>query len=276
MKSLSLCFTTALVHVSVFAQTVMVDDTFSDGSISTNSSGTGTGFYSRVATGGTVTELNGVVHVQSNTSGGARAMINSNESADTTTEESIAYLFEGINFSTAFDDSHDGDTHRTYLGVRGSHGGRNDTVDNPGEGFYVEFGFGGMSGNPDGTSTFFYMDSERVPTTLATWTFDTLKILDAGVTNAELDIEIILNKTGWSINIQGDTANDKLISFSGTHADSGIANNLVTGHAFLGNQSESPNLNMSAKRVGIPEPTTFALLTSTLALGTVLIRRKKS
>ncbi|MGJ8640961.1 MAG: hypothetical protein ACSHYA_16340 [Opitutaceae bacterium] len=285
MKFRTLLLATTFVHASAFAQSVILDDDFSDGEVGTNRAGTGSGFYSRVATGGAVAEVNGAVRLISNLDGGARAFVISNESVDTTTQQFVSYIFEGVGFAITPDDSRDGETHRTYLGVRGKPTGNNDTIERPGVGFYVEFGFGGLSGNPDGTSTFFYMSADNTPTPLATWTFDTLKILDSGVTNTELNVEITLNQTDWSIEIQGDTVNNAPIRYSGTHAEYGIVNDITTGHAFLGNQSESPNLEMSAKRVSIPaptsraripEPATFVVLASTLALGVTLLRRKRS
>ncbi|MGJ8653627.1 MAG: hypothetical protein ACSHX8_10175 [Opitutaceae bacterium] len=273
MRLKHLFFTAGLVSTSVFAQTVTVDDTFSDDEISTNRFGTGTGFLSRVVTGGIVSESGGIVYLDSPKDGGSRVLINSNESADTTTARRIAYRFEGVNFALSDDDSGDGETHRTFLGVRSDPRVGNSSIESPGEGFYVEFGFGGMSGNPDGTSTFFYMNSDNVPTALASWTFDNLSLLDSEVNTTELDIEIILDRSDWSINIQGDSANNSPIRFSGTHAATGITNRITTGHAFIGNQSESPNLNLSAKRVSIPEPKTFALLAGILGLSAVLIRR---
>ena len=233
------------------ADASVVEDSFDDGIVGTNASGVGTGFASQVQSSGNITEAGGVVVIDSLRNGGGRGRISSNESASTTTTGGSTFRFEDVNFAVSADDSGNGTTHRTYLGIRGEPGVP-DTGENPNEGFYVEFGFGALSGNAAGTSTFFYNNAANVKTTLANWTFDTLKLLDAGVTNAELDIEINVSSTSWSLNIQGDTRDGGApISFSGTLAASSINNTVSDGHAFVHNQSESPNLALSLGAVEI-------------------------
>ncbi|MGJ8641602.1 MAG: alginate lyase family protein, partial [Opitutaceae bacterium] len=252
-----LLFITTLLAFSMAQANIIVDDSFDDGDIGTNTTGVGTGFVSGEQSGGSVTEAGGFLVADSPTNGGRRARFASNESANTRTTGGAIYLFEDLNFSASADDSGDGSTHWTYLGIRGASGAAN-AGPNPGEGFYVEFGFGGVSGNAAGTSTFFYNDASNVKTTLASWTFDTLALLDTGVTNAELDITISVTGNDWSLDILGDTAGGSPISFSGTHAASSITNTVTTGYAFLHNQSESPNLELSLGRVEITEiPTLY-------------------
>ncbi|MGD9420477.1 MAG: carbohydrate-binding protein [Verrucomicrobiota bacterium JB025] len=232
---------------------IVVNDSFDDGAIGSNGSGLGSGFNSRVdGTAASVTETNGFAILDSPANGGRRAQISSKESADTTTTFGAVFLFEDVGFAISSDDSGDGTTHRTYLGLRGSNGLSNNSIGEPGQGFFVEFGFGDLSGNAAGTSTFFYNDASNNQTTLATWTFDTLSILDSGVVNAELDVEITVSGTEWSIEVLGDThSGGAAISFSGTHADSSIAPDIATGFAYAANQSESPNLELSLGRVEI-------------------------
>ncbi|MGJ8653632.1 MAG: carbohydrate-binding protein [Opitutaceae bacterium] len=247
-----LLFTASLLALPVAHATLIVDDSFDDAAIGTNTSGVGTGFASGVGgSAASVTEAGGEVVLDSPINGGRRARIASNEAANTTTTGGATYLFEDVNFAVSADDSGDGATHRTYLGIRGTSGAA-DTGTNPGEGFYVEFGFGELSGNAAGTSTFFYNDASNVKTTLASWTFDTLELLDSGVTNAELDVTINVNGSSWSLDILGDTRDGgSPISFSGTHAASSITNTVTTGYAFVLNQSESPNLELSLGRIEI-------------------------
>ena len=230
---------------------VIIDDGFDDGDIGTNALAPGTGFASGAQSGGSVTETGGFVILDSPLNGARRTRISSNESANTTTASGASFRFEDVNFAVSADDSGNGTTHRTYLGIRGAAGAA-DAGTNPGEGFYLEVGFGGLSGNAAGTSTFFYNSAGNVKTTLASWTFDTLQLLDAGVTHAELDIEIHVSATTWSIDIQGDTRDGGApVSFSGTHAASSISHSVTTGHAFVHNQSESPNLALSLGRVEV-------------------------
>ena len=261
---------------------VIINDDFDDGDIAINN-GIGTGFLGGEAGPGdsTPTESGSSVFLESGVNGGRRSILSSNDFANTTTALGAAYQFNGVNFAVAADDSGDGTTRRQYFGVRDTIGS-NDAQLNPGEGYFVEFGFGDLSGNAEGTSTFFYNSAGNVRTTLANWTFDTLSITDAGVTNAELDIAIDVSDTDWAISITGDTQGmGQAIDFSGTNLGSGIDNTIDTGYVFAFNQSESPNLQYSFDQVvvtqnvsAIPEPTSLALL----GLGSIglLVRRKRS
>jgi chitodextrinase len=230
-----------------------VDDSFDDGDIASNTLGTGSGFasYSSTTDGTAIcAESNGVAVLESGLNGGRRAAMASNESADTMTSDGATYLFEDVSFGFASDDSGDGGTHRTYLGIRDTAGAGDEGI-NPEEGFFVEFGFVEMSGLAAGTSSFVYNNAANVKTVLANWTFDNLLITDVEIsTNVMLDITIVVDDTGWSLDILGDTCDGgSAISFAGTHAASSVTNTVDTGHAFAFNQSESPNLSMSIGRV---------------------------
>lgn len=233
---------------------VIIDDDFDDGDISVNTLGIGSGFASGAQSGGSVTEINNAAVIDSPLNGGRRARISSIDTADTTAADGASYLFEGLSFAFSSNDSGDGSTHRTYIGIR-DNAGAGDEGDNPEEGFYLEFGYGSMSGNAAGTSTFLYNSASNVKTTLATWTFDNLLVTDAAVSsNVVLDVEITVTATDWSIDILGDTYNGgSAISFSGTHAAYSITNTVDSGHAFAHNQSESPNLAMSIGRVVVEQ-----------------------
>lgn len=232
---------------------IKVDDSFDDGDLSVNPNGIGTGF--NAGTSGAesyVSESNSFAIVGSGNNGGRRARIASKESADTTVPDGASYLFEDVNFYLANDNATSGDTRRNYLGIRGASGAA-DAQDNPGEGFYVEFGEGQMSGNATGTSTFFYNNASNVKTSLANWTFDTLNFAPSAIVNAELDITIVVDETSWSIDILGDTAGSSPISFSGTHAAAGITNTVDTGYAFVFTQSEAPSLEYQIGRVVVDQ-----------------------
>ncbi|MDF7799268.1 PKD domain-containing protein [Pontiellaceae bacterium B1224] len=233
---------------------IQIDDDFDDGNIGENTLGIGTGFVSGTQTGGIIVETNGTVTLDSPMNGARRTRISSRETADTVTEYGASYVFEGVNFAFSADDSGDGSSSRTYIGIR-DNAGAGDEGDNPEEGFYLEFGFGQLSGNPAGTSTFFYNSAANVKTTLANWTFDNLLLTDAEVSsNVVLDIEMVVTASGWSLDILGDTyGGGSAISFSGTHAASSITNTVDTGHVFALNQCESPNLAMSIDRVVVEQ-----------------------
>jgi PKD repeat protein len=237
----------AVITVSDVDYGIAIDDEFDNDDITTNPYGIGTGFLSGVQTTGFVVETNSAVTLGSPNHGGARSRISSKETADTTIADGASYLFEGVNFDLLL--AGGGTTHRTYLGIRDNAGVGDEGI-NPEEGFFVEFGFGEMSGNAAGTSSFVYNNAANVKTVLASWTFDNLLLTDAAVSsNVVLDIEIIVDPIGWYIDIDGDTAGGSPISFSGTHAASGITNTVDTGHVFAHNQCESPNLAMTIGHV---------------------------
>ena len=270
------------------AQTlVVVDDTFGDGDLATNTDGTiGTGFAAGTdgpgggnPGGGIFSEANGFASLSSEGNGGRRAFFASNEFANLAAGPAT-FLYEDVNFFVPPNNATGGDTNRTYIGFRGI-AGANDAQLAPGEGFYVQFGDQELAGQTNagstGVSSFVYIDAAGVSQELGAFTFDNLAFAADSITNAELDVQFTLDGADYGLAITGDTAGNAPINFSGTLA---TAPTITSGYAFAFNQSEQPSVDLQIGRVLItetaavvPEPTSLALI----GLGSIgmLVRRRR-
>jgi hypothetical protein len=270
----------------------VIDDTFGDGNIGTNTDGIGTGFNSAVASNGaSVTESGGLVTLTSPIHGAGRARIVSKETADATGSETMRYEFQGVSFSDLVAGGTNG-LARLFIGARQSGSLVDaDSLGDLGHGFYVtieddsvpasgSFGQDGWSG----TSSFFYLDESNTVTSLATWAFDTLDFTGGGSNyDPTLDITIDLTDDSWALTITGDTqGGGSPISFSGTNSFGGDNNHgLWAGHAYVYNQTEDPDLAVSIDRIFvgspdiiIPEPSTF-LIWSLALIGLAWYARRR-
>jgi len=275
---------------------VVIDDTFGDGNVGTNTDGIGTGFLSAVASNGaSVTESGGSIVLTSPIHGAGRARIVSKETADATASETMRFEFEGVSFSDLVAGGTNG-LPRLFIGARQSGSLVDaDSRGDLGHGFYVTveddsvadsgyFGQGGWSG----ISSFFYLDESNTVTSLATWEFDTLDFTGGGSNyDPTLDITIDLTADSWALDITGDTRDGGLpVSFSGTNSFGGDNNHgLTTGHAYVYDQTEDPDLAVTIDRIfvgipptsAIPEPATMAALGLAVAgLARYVRRRKRS
>jgi len=252
---------------------VIVDDTFGDGNIGTNTDGTGTGFNTFTAGGGAVTESGGsTVLLMSPVNGARRAGITGKDTivANDTTTTRLVYEIDSIRdlFSTAGS----GPLSCFALGLRqgASHG---DIASNSalGLGFYITLEDNNpFDGSPwDGTSSFYYISAGNARTTLATWNFDTVDLLQQAAGSNPLTITLDLTKDTYALSITGDTRDGgQPIAFSGTNAAFGGDHGVNAGRLFAHNQTEDPDIELSFARVQaiqnyqanpIPEPVTVAL-----------------
>ena len=267
---------------SVNADIIVVNDTFGDNDLETNTDGIGTGFAQTAQSNGSSNaEAGGFAVLDGIANGGTRLRITSNDRADTTslgvasngeTTAGARYLFEDVNISLSSNDGGDGATFRNIIGIR--QGGGSGAVDNPGDGLYLAIANDFYTANGTGptANSFLFLDQGGDRTILETFAFDTLAFADgvpAGadgtVTANPLDIEFSLIDGAYGLEITGDTADGALISFSGNLA---VVNNITTGGAFVGTQTESPNVQFQIGRVeveqfttaAVPEPSSMVLL----------------
>jgi hypothetical protein len=276
------------------AQTVVVNDAFDDGVVTTNVSGAGTGFsYGTQLSGASVVESGGALVLTTNINGARRAYATSKDGVAIDSGSTYTrFEFRGLSFAQNTANSGTGAADRLYFGVKGS-GTASDMTSNPDTGFYVQLESdsivtGSGDGSWNGTSALFYESAANTRTLLATWTFATLNWDDNVSANfnfsPSLDLTLDLNKTGYALGIAGDSINLLSGSLSGTFASVGITNELSTGHGALFQQIEGPGLItkldqfvVTTEFVAIPEPSTYALLgLGTLAMFASRYRRLKS
>ena len=289
LLSAGLALTFCVFTTSSVSGQILVNDSFDDGNLTTNTLGVGSGFNEQAQSNGSSNaETGGSAVLDGISNGGTRLRINSIEGADTTTAAGANYLFEDLVIGLASNDGGDGATFRNAVGV--AQGNATHAVDNLADGFFVaianDFYTAGGTGFND--NSFFFHQAGGVRTQLASWDFDTLAFTDgdpAGtdgtVTANPLNVAINLDSLNWSLDITGDTqGGGSAVSFAGTHAGSGIVNVITAGSAYVGTQTESPNVSLSVGRIqiennvsSVPEPTSLALL----GLGSIgiLVRRKR-
>jgi hypothetical protein len=279
------------VAMTAGAQTVVVNDAFDDGVVTSNANGVGTGFnFGTQVSGASVVETGGALVLTTNINGARRAYATSKDGAAVDSEDTFArFEFRGLSFAQNTANGGTGAADRLYFGVKDS-SAATDMTSNPDTGFYIQIesdsiatAAGDQSWN--GKSALFYESSTDTRTLLATWTFATLNWDDNVPANfnfsPSLDLTLDLNKSGYALGISGDSINLLSGSLSGTFASAGIANELSTGHGTLFQQIEGPGLitkldhfSVTADFVAIPEPSTYALLgLGSLALFASRLRR---
>ena len=278
-KEITALFTTLVVSASSASAVIFVNDSFDDGDLTTNTNGEGTGFDEAAQSNGSSNaETGGSAILDGISNGGTRLRINSKESVDTTAlGTTSSFLFEDLLYSLSSNDSGDGTTFRNLVGVKQSAGAS--PVDTPGDGYYVAVASAFYtSGGGLSDDTVFFHEAGGTRTVLATWDFDNLSFTDdpAEVTGNPLNLLITLDALNWGVEITGDTRDGgQAISFSGTNAGSLIVNGITTGSAYVGTQTESPNVQVAIGRIEIeqvPEPSTGLLL---LGGVTMLLQRRK-
>ena len=259
------------ITTPVSENNVKIDDHFDDSSATTNANGIGTGFNTHTLNGGNIQESGTNLNLNSPTNGGFITAISSKENLDATLGQAVTFKFSSVSFSDLTPTTSTG-LNRIFIGVRQAAGlGFVNSFATLGHGFYISFeddkaasghaspfGQNGWSG----TSAFFYVDETGAATQLASWTFDTLDWNDTAGAGPEnytpvMDITMELTASTWSLAITGDTRDGgSPISFSGANSFGGDDNHgVTTGHAYIYNQTETPNLSASVDRVICSNPT---------------------
>lgn len=267
--------TSALICASASAATVVVDDSFDDGDIATNTLGIGSGFNAVGSSGGSVTESGGSAQVIAGTPGYKRAYMTSKEGGTIST--STRYEFKGVNFSLINQGATSGGDGRYYFGVKGN-SAASDMQGNPETGFWIQVENDNFAATT-GVSRLFYESNASARTNLATWTFDTLNFEPGGSGNytPTVDFTLDLDATSYSLSFTGDTISNLTGSLSGTYASAGISNELTTGYTASFMQGTNPAVAVSFDQIvitqAVPEPSSAALIFGGMSM--LLVRRRR-
>ena len=246
----------AMLSPLVIGETVVVDDHFDDGDVSTNTTGIGSGFnFWDIDWDATVTEADSTITLNGPTHGGSRCSTTSIEGAAIGSGIS-RFEFRGVSFAVGNTGS--GSTARDCIGVKEG----NETWDfDEGlpTGFWIQFENDSLctadgSGGWNGTSVLFYEAADDTKTVLASWEFDTLN-WDSGAQELTpaLDITLDLEADGYSLTIEGDSVTLLSGSLSNSYAAAGITNELTVGYVTSYIQSENPGIDISIDRIIMTE-----------------------
>jgi len=261
----------AMLSPVALGETVIVDDHFDDGDVTTNTTGIGTGFnYWDIGWEGNVTEADSKVTLNGPTHGGSRCSIVSKEGAGIGSGIS-RFKFQDVSFAVG--NTSAGATARDCVGVKEG----NETWDyDTGlpTGFWIQFENTSLTtsdgtGGWNGTSVLFYESSTDVKTVLATWSFDTLNWYPGAQNLAPvLDLTLDISSTSYSLTIGGDSITLLSGAMSGNLP---FANELTTGYASAYIQSENPGIDILIDQIIIMEdvaPPVLASLPSPIDEGT--------
>ncbi len=275
---------------------VLIDDSFDDGNIATNTNGAGSGFNSGVfATGATPTEASGAVGIAQGTGGSSRSQIASTDTFNANDSLAVTTTFTVEDFGRNL--SVDNNSTRHFVGLvstaqTGSNGIRNGgpfetRIDGLWIGLQPREATGGLPGtlDLDGQGILAYVNGGTI-TTLATWewnqdlvTWDTVSTFRsdriAVDLTSSLELSLSSDATGYSLSFSsasGTAPGD----ISGTWATAGVTNDLDLVHAAVYSQGNSGDLNLSSILVtqdSIPEPGSVMLCG---LAGLLAFRRKRA
>ena len=280
------------------AMTVIIDDSFDDGNIATNTNGTGSGFNSGVfSSGATPTEALGAVGIAQGAGGGAsRSQIASTDLFNVNDSLAVTTTFTVEDFGR--NSSVNGNSTRHFVGLVSSpqpggngiqNGGPFETrIDGLWIGLQPREAVGGLAADFDlnGQGILAYVDGNTI-TTLATWEWSQdLVTWDAASgfrsdriavdLMSSLELSLSSDDTGYSLSFSsgsGTTPGD----ISGTWVDAGVTNDLDSVRAAVYSQGDSGDLNLSSILVtqgeAIPEPGSVMLCG---LAGLLAFRRKRA
>ncbi|QDS99573.1 PEP-CTERM sorting domain-containing protein [Adhaeretor mobilis] len=243
-----------LVGQQAQAQLVIVNDTFDDGDLGTNATGTGDGLNTFVAGGGSaIDESGGSANMTLPTNGGRRANFTTKDGASVNSTVVSTFEINEVNLPINVANTGTGNTDRLYFGVRANSSAAD--VGNPQEGFWIQIESDSLvtgTGNGDfsnGISSLFYQNSAGARNQLASFTFDSMDFtLDAvSVTNPNpLSFVFELTADTYDVTIGGDTISNITGSLSGN-----FTHGMTTGFASWAGQTENPGLDITVGEVVI-------------------------
>lgn len=292
MKNLAIVIAVAgviLVSQNVDAS-VIINDSFDDGDITTNTSGVGSGFNVFENAGATTSDNSGGAsgaQLSGGTGGASRTSIASIETFDANSATAVTGTFSLSDFGRSA--SFNSNTTRLFVGFNEGNASNTGVLENRLDGLWVALQSNEIAAGADnGEGALFYVDGTTV-TNLQTWTWDqSLVNWDSASTFrsdristdllAPLTLELTSDATGYSLNFATSGSGVLPANIAGTWAGAGVTNDLTSVRASAFLQGDRGNLELSNITVesatAIPEPASFALLgLSSIGL---IVRRRRS